>query len=272
MTTTICRVAEGRLKAGCQPRHGRLGLVADTGEVYVEAQQRLLGLIESSGDAGLTRPVPACPDWRVRDVVAHVAGLAIDVIDGGLPADFDLLEQWRDPAVAALRDDMTARQVETRRPRELDDVVAEWRTRTPDLLAVLRGERQAAQTLPFGMDAILVTDLTVHEQDIRGALGAPGGRDAAGVGVGLAAYGFGVGHRLTALGLPALEVRYDAKSRTFGPGEPAASVSAEKFELFRAFAGRRSRKQIEGYDWTGDPEPYLALIPAYGERSDALDE
>jgi uncharacterized protein (TIGR03083 family) len=246
--------------------------VADTGEVYVATQQRLLGLIESAGDGGLARPVPACPDWTVRDVVAHVAGLGIDVVDGGLPADFDLLEQWRDPAVAALRDDMTARQVDSRRPRELNDVVTEWRARTPDLLAVLRGERPAVQTLPFGMDAILVTDLTVHEQDIRGALGTAGGRDAPGVGIGLAAYGFGVGHRLTALGLPALEVRYDGKSRTVGPGETGASVAGEKFELFRAFAGRRSRKQIEGYDWTGDPEPYLGLIPAYGERGDALDE
>jgi hypothetical protein len=25
-------------------------------------------------------------------------------------------------------------------------------------------------------------------------------------------------------------------------------------------------------DWTGDPEPYLALVPAYGEREEALIE
>jgi len=30
--------------------------------------------------------------------------------------------------------------------------------------------------------------------------------------------------------------------------------------------------RIRDLDWTGDPEPYLALLPAYGERPDALVE
>jgi hypothetical protein len=37
-------------------------------------------------------------------------------------------------------------------------------------------------------------------------------------------------------------------------------------------AGRRSRAQIEALDWTGEPDAYLSLLPAYGERADDLNE
>jgi uncharacterized protein (TIGR03083 family) len=245
--------------------------VADIGAVYVETQERLLELVARFG-ASMGEPVPACPGWQVADVIRHVAGLAADVVDGTIPVDLDLMEQWRNDDVAQARDDMTARHVAARATQPLDDVVARWRTSTPDLLAVIRGERPPAGALPPGIDSVLVTDLNVHEQDIRGALDAPGARDSAGIGIGLASYGFGVAYRLAALGLPALELRYDGKSRLIGEGEVGASLAAEKFELFRAFAGRRSRAQIAALDWTGDPEPYLGLIPAYGERGDALAE
>jgi hypothetical protein len=88
----------------------------------------------------------------------------------------------------------------------------------------------------------------------------------------LAGYCFGVDYRLRALGLPALELRYDGKERTLGEGPPAASVTAERWELLRVLAGRRSRDQIAALDWSGDPAPYLPLLPAYGERADALVE
>jgi hypothetical protein len=42
--------------------------------------------------------------------------------------------------------------------------------------------------------------------------------------------------------------------------------------MFRALAGRRSRDQILAMAWDGDPEPYLPMIPAYGERLDRLVE
>lgn len=242
--------------------------MAATDEVYVETRERLLDAV-AAGDTHAR--VPACPDWTVHDVVAHVSGLAADLVDGRMPM-LDLLEQWRDDSVANARDDMTARQVASRADDTVHEIAAAWRGITPALRAVMRGETPAGDGVPAFIDMILVTDLTVHEQDVRGALGLPAIRDAAGAGIGLATYGFGVGFRLTAVGLPALRLSYDGKDRVLGDGEPAAKVTAEKWELFRAFAGRRSRGQIAAYDWTGDPEPYLALIPAYGERADDLVE
>ncbi|HET6214793.1 MAG TPA: hypothetical protein VFE14_18140, partial [Micromonosporaceae bacterium] len=72
------------------------------------------------------------------------------------------------------------------------------------------------------------------------------------------------------LSLPAFAVRYGEKSRVVGNGEPAATVTADRYELVRMFAGRRSRRQIAAMDWAGDPTPYLPIIPAYGERADDL--
>jgi uncharacterized protein (TIGR03083 family) len=239
-----------------------------TDEVYVETQERLLAAAAAADPA--TR-VPACPDWTVHDVVAHVAGLASDVVNGAMPM-FDLLEQWRDDTVADVRDAMTAKQVAARADETVAGIGADWRAVTPALRALMRGETPAGEGVPAFIDMILVTDLTVHEQDVRDALELPAVRDAAGVGIGLATYGFGVGYRITALGLPALRLSYDGKERVLGDGEPGATVTAEKWELFRAFAGRRSRAQIAAYDWTGDAGPYLGLIPAYGERVDDLVE
>jgi hypothetical protein len=57
-----------------------------------------------------------------------------------------------------------------------------------------------------------------------------------------------------------------------GEGTPGAAVTAGRWELLRAFAGRRSRAQLSALQWSGDPEPYLPIIPAYGERVDDLVE
>ena len=57
-----------------------------------------------------------------------------------------------------------------------------------------------------------------------------------------------------------------------GEGASGATLTASRWEFLRVVAGRRSRAQIAAMDWTGDPEPYLALLPAYGERTDDLVE
>jgi len=57
-----------------------------------------------------------------------------------------------------------------------------------------------------------------------------------------------------------------------GEGALGATLTASRWELLRVVAGRRSRAQIAVLDWIGDPEPYLALLPAYGERTDDLVE
>jgi len=239
-------------------------------DLYAAQQEALLGLMVDAGGRTDT-PVPACPDWTVRDVLAHVVGLARDATTGSIP-ELDLLEQWRDEEVAGARDAMTGVQVDRSADRSVAELGDEWRSLLATLSPMLSGAVPFPEPAPFGLNAVLVTDLAIHDQDVRGALGAPRDPDAPGSSLALATYGFGVDYRIRQLGLPALRLRYDGKERVLGAGEPAATVSADRFELLRAFGGRRSRGQIRGYDWQGDPDPYVAIIPAYGERADPLDD
>jgi len=235
--------------------------------MYLELQLELVATAVGGADA----PVPACPRWRVGDVLAHVAGLARDAVEGTIPA-LDLLEQWRDDDVAAGRDAMTADQVERAETLGPEEVAGSWRALTPRLAPMLRGDEPFPEPAPFGLPAILVTDLVVHDQDVRGALGRGPAPDGPASALALATYGFGVDYRIRQLGLPALGLRTGPKLRVLGEGPPSATVSADRFELLRALAGRRSRAQILALSWEGDPGPYVGIMPAYGERATDLVE
>ena len=191
---------------------------------YAETKATLLNDLRMAGDSCWQQAVPATPDWRVGDVIAHVTG------------------------------------------------IAEWNAVEPDVLSRLGPDCQSDQRLPNGFDVVVVIDLCVHADDIAGALGLLPHRDSGASGIALAGYCFGLDYRIRALGLPALKVRYEGSERLVGQGPVAASVTGDRWELLRVFAGRRSRSQIRALDWDGDPDPYLAWLPAYGERNDALFE
>src|SRR5437763_14762213 len=72
----------------------------------------------------------------------------------------------------------TAAQVAQRRHKSLSEILEEWSEVAPQVEAM-------ASNFPMRVDEQWVLDLTTHEQDVRGALAAPGARDAAGVMVGV---------------------------------------------------------------------------------------
>ena len=253
-------------------REGTIGPVDQIDLAYSATRDELITALEGGGPSAWDTPVPATPDWRVRDVIAHVTGLAASGADGTTPGDLNLLEQFRDPDVVTMRDAYADGQVERRRGRPPGQIVAEWDAAMPMLLDRMRGDVPGVDPLPLAFDAVLTTDLCIHADDVLAAIGRmPDGTRAA-TGIAFATYAFGVDYRLRALGLPALGFRYDGKERTVGDGPPAATLTASRWELLRVVAGRRSRAQIAALEWTGDPEPYLALLPAYGERGDDLVE
>lgn len=236
---------------------------------YAEAKAAMLSQIGVPDSPAWMKAVPATPDWTVRDVVAHVTGLAAAGAAGALPGDLNLLEQFRDQDVVAARDEFADGQVLRRRDASTEELLSEWAAAEPDLFARLRGENGG---LPFGFDVVLTTDLCVHTDDVANALGLPPNRHLAAARAALAGYAFGVDYRIRALDLPALALSYDGKKKVIGEGEPAATLTADRWELVRVLAGRRSRKQILALEWEGDPEPYVGLLPAYGEREDSLFE
>lgn len=246
-------------------------MAIDPAAAYLEAKQSLADLVRSCDAAALDTVVPACPLWAVGDVVRHLTGVAGDIVDGGLPADLNPIETWQTPEGSQAGNAFTDNHVRSRQDTPIADVLEEWTAITEELMHILRREREAPQPLAF-LEVIPVSDIAVHLQDVRGALQRPGDRDCAAVKFALAAYAVGAGMRFSARGLPALRIRYDDRERIVGVGEPAATWSGDRFTVFRALAGRRSRAQILGMDWDGDPTPFVPLISAYGERADDLVE
>jgi uncharacterized protein (TIGR03083 family) len=214
--------------------------LTETGRLYHDVRERITALVGTLDDAQLDAPVPACPKWRVRDVIAHLAGVCDDGLNGkmeGAPG-----EAW------------TARQVEARRDVGVPDVLAAW-------------ARDAApfERIPLPFQA--VADVASHEQDIRGALGQPGASE------GNPAIEFVVpimldrlAQRLGEAGLGPIAIVTDRTSVMAGAdrGGPVTRLEISDFEFFRAVFGRRSRAQLAALAWTGDPAPYLDELCFFG--------
>jgi uncharacterized protein (TIGR03083 family) len=177
----------------------------------------------------------------VHDLLAHLTGVCADIRAGNV----------KDAATDA----WTAVQVEARKARTVSDLLAEWSSLAPPIAALV-------DDFPGRYGEQLVADVTIHEHDIRGALGQPGARDAVGISVALdfimMAY---LGRDASSLGLRALEVHAGDHRWVLGTGgPPVGTLAADPFELLRAITGRRSTTQIRGLDWTVDPTPYLPLF------------
>ena len=246
-------------------------MALDTAAAYAETRGRLVELVRDCSEEELGRAVPACPLWSVADVIRHLTGVAEDYVAGDMRFDLNPVETWHTATGAASGDAFTAGHITRRAGVTLEQVITDWGTATERLLPVLRGEAPAPQAFPF-IELAPVSDLAVHAQDVRGALARPGDRESAGVGIALASYAGGLGLRLSARGMPALRIRYGDRERVVGGDVPAATWTGDRYEVFRALAGRRSRRQIQAMGWEGDPSLYLPLIPAYGERTDDLIE
>ena len=229
-------------------RRGRYGPVVPVrlGSAYRGAFDRLdarVRALAAADPAGPDVPVPACPGWTVHDVVAHLAGIAVDVTEGrlrGIPDD-----AW------------TAGQVDCRRGVPVRAVLDEWAPRVEPIAAALDARRMPVQ---------VAADVLVHEGDVVEALGDPvppeeGWCDAA---------------RLLCRGVigavdrpGAVTVRCGGDVWAGGAGgKPVAEVEVEPWELLRAVFSRRSARQMRAWAWRGDPEPWLAPFCVFGLRDD----
>lgn len=242
--------------------------MVDMSLAYTEVQERLCTVLNDLDEVRASIQVPACPEWSVRDVVAHHCGLVVDVVSENTPefvGGFNLLEQWRNQDVARARDDLTGRQVAERQGRSLESLINEWRAATAAILPIMRGEQPFPERVPPIFSGVLINDLVVHEGDIRIALGLGQAPAGAALSVALRGYGFSLDYRLKTLGLAPLVLAYDGKTRQLGgEGVPGATLSATRFDLVRTLASRRTAAEIFNLDWSGNPEPYVSIMPEYG--------
>ncbi len=215
--------------------------------LYTVAQASCAALLRTLTADELARPMPALPTWTVRDTISHVAGIPDDGINGrmeGAPGEVwtnAQVERWRDTPVGELLD--------------------QWDAQTA-LFA------QAIESMGEGRPPI---DCHAHEHDIRGALGRPGNRD----------------HEIIAYVVPGMIMGTQIRrpftvefqdgtalhtGATDGSGDPLVLRGVTQFEIFRARLGRRSRKQVEAYDWSDDPSDLLANWFIFGPNATAVIE
>lgn len=215
----------------------------DSARIYQNCQDRLLDLAATLDRDQLASVVPACPDWTVQQVYAHLAGLGADVVRGDVT-----------PPVS---DEVTARQVADRAHLDIGSVAAQWRKEAPALLELLRTSKRRR----YGL---LALDLWHHENDLRGALGLAAQTEDADQ---LADFPLGGLAKAWPTEGPALRVVATDTGQEWELGEGGAlTLSGTAFELARAVTGRRSVRQITAMDWTGgDPAgvaPFLPTLPA----------
>ena len=75
--------------------------MTDYAQTYGALRSRVSDLVRGADEEHLERHTPAAPEWRVRDVVAHLSGITADINAGNL--DGVATDAW------------TARQVDARR-------------------------------------------------------------------------------------------------------------------------------------------------------------
>lgn len=208
---------------------------------YGGTRRRSTDLLRAAGaDAVADRVVPACPEWTVNQLLAHMVGVVDDVLAG------NVAEAGSDP--------WTAAQVDRLGTTPVGELLDHWDEVGPQLEA-------AIPVVPPAPASQMVFDLTTHEHDLRGALDEPGGRDSDGLTVGFGFLAKSLDRLIRAEGLPTLEITTNGRVLTLGgvpDGEEAqVHLAGPLFDLFRSFGGRRTLDQVRALDWSADPTPYL---------------
>jgi len=213
------------------------------GHHYARARGRLVALLDDLPAADWERPVPACPGWRVRDVIAHLSGTIEDALAGRLTGP---------PGP-----DQTAAQVARHRDREPAALLRSW----DEAAAPFEDVITQLGIWPAALDAVS------HEHDIRGALGRPGARDDESV---VMAAHLLVEHLDTPC---ALRVDLGDEVVASPPADgPELTLRTSAFELMRFRLGRRTRDQARALAWSADPDPVLDHLFVFGPAAAPLVE
>lgn len=244
------RQADGEDLETRRDRPPRLLPISDAAAAYRLVYGRVDALIRGRAEvAELT--VPACPAWTIRQTVAHLAGIAQDIVSLNMEkkgADF-----W------------TQTQVDRLGEHSIDELLDLWGKMIDPATATLALAPQASACQ-------LVFDTLTHEHDIRGALSEVGSR------TGDLAFEVALGFSTTMgdqfirhAGLPALRlITPTVGSVQLGDPHTArgqVALNISDFEALRALGGRRSIRQLLALPWHGDPTNLLPafthLLPAF---------
>lgn len=220
----------------------------DPVETYRRARRAFLAVIEGSDPEV---EVTACPGWRVRDVLAHVSGIASDFLSGRLPAGD--VNRW------------TAEQVDQRRGMTVDDLRVEWDLNAPGF------EYALAHALAGGAPRF-AADVVSHGFDVATVVGRPGERQAPHVDEALTTFAVMLGERLDREGRGGVSIQAGSIRLAAGSAGPVAALSGPPFEILRALSGRRTEAELAAMRWTGERDTVLDLLSPFPLPTEPLGE
>jgi uncharacterized protein (TIGR03083 family) len=220
-----------------------LSPISDAAMAYRLVYGRIEVLLRSRPEVA-ELSVPACPAWTVRQTVAHLAGLAQDIVS--LNMEKKAADSW------------TQAQVDRLGEHGIDELLDLWGQMIDPVTARLTVQASACQ---------LVFDTVTHEHDIRGALNEPDTRTVdlafevamsfvTTMGDLFIRQGDLAALRLTTPTIGSVQLGDPHTAR----GHLALIVS--DFEALRVLGGRRSIRQLLALPWQGDP---TNLLPAFTE-------
>lgn len=188
--------------------------------------------------------VPSTPAWNLRELLAHLAGAAVDLA-GGNALEWSL-PQW------------TEAQVRRRVTSSRQDLLDEWADAVDGV--VQRVDDPDAFGLYEAFTRMPVIDVVGHEHDIAEAAGLPAIIEADDWFVLHEHRRSKLDEAVTAAGLaPLLVTTPDGDLWTVGGDDAVNEVVVPRHELWRSLTGRRRRSDVSAFGWSCDPSPYVGV-------------
>ena len=180
---------------------------------YVALRARVIDLLRSTPESSGNIVVPCTPAWTVRQLVAHLVGVPEDILAGRMEG--------------VTTDAWTQAQVERFGHLTLSELADLFEASTPQIDAILHN-------IPQPIISQFVMDAVTHEQDMRSALGVPGGRDSIAVEVGVGFF------------LNLIEVSDPPLFAVL------TNASASSWDILRSLTGRRTVEQMNALGLDGE--------------------
>ncbi|MEX1218106.1 MAG: hypothetical protein WEA11_06290 [Acidimicrobiales bacterium] len=200
---------------------------------YNAIRDRMMAIAFDNASA-LTTTVPACPDWTATQLLLHCMSLPVAIGAGDLPSGDP--NGWIDGLV------------QSHDGRSLEEIQTLW----------LGADDTVAGMLNGGM-TLLLDDLSVHEHDLRGALGIPD-HDALDIDLAVPGAAASVAPGLTEAGLGSIEVRANGQTWRSHDAEPTWVIETTPWEATRALFSRRTANELRAL---GGTDAHIAVINAH---------
>jgi len=192
---------------------GQLVPIDQVAVSYIALRARVIDLLRSTPESSGNIVVPCTPEWTIRQLAAHLVGVPEDVLAG------------RMEGVAS--DAWTHAQVERYGDSTLKELADLFESSAPKIDSIIHN-------FPQPIISQFVMDAVTHEQDMRSALGVPGGRDSKAVEVGVGFF------------LNLIEVSDPPLFNVL------ISTAASPWDVLRSLTGRRTVEQMNALGLDGE--------------------